>query len=561
MKKILFALLAFFCLSAHATNYYLSDCQAGFATGCTAGSNANNGTSTATPKQTIAALPTLVAGDTVHLARGGVWTFASVDNLNIAWRLTAGTRSSPITYTDYQGAWCSSGACLTQKPILTGTTGTNDILIGVTNNGGPIHKEGITFSNIEIKAASGSTLQYNFGVGIGNDSDYLIFDNITISGFGLGFDIGGVNGTPDLNVSDGFNDHIVLKNSNIHDNLNIGLLATGNDVLIENNNFDLNGSGAGCGNRCHNIYLGGALPQTIYGHSSRIIVRGNTLGRSGTGGTSTCSGASLNVHGNIDSLIIENNTLDATAGADGGCYGIDVVAADTDAETLSNVVVRGNKVINHGGTGIGMGSCVNCTIENNVVIMGDTGAEYAGIKLPDNTPGAGDATHQAITVRNNSIYFTQGDSNSTGIQLDTYGTLHTVVSNLIVFAAASTTGHVCFRHLPLSAYVAFDYNLCYDASAFYVWSPTYSTLAAAQAAGFDTHGKSTDPVLVATPASGNAYSMSIQTTSPAKDAGHPSLSSRLAYKGQRPVGTRDIGAYDFSATLGVPSSPSWVNVQ
>ena len=534
---------------AIAATYYLSDCQAGATAGCVVGSDAANGTTPSTPKRNVAALPALLAGDTVSFARGGSWSFPS------PWYPGFGTKTAPKTYNSFQAAWCTSGTCLTQKPLLNAAV--NIGLVAFTNGGSSSHKEGVVLKDLELKAGAGSTDLFSAAVFIYNDSDYITLDNLDISGFGLGISIQGTNEVGP--GSDGINNNITIRNSNIHDNLNLGLQGAATDLLIENNRFDNNGKGAGCSNRCHNLYL--ALYPMV---NERIVVRGNTLTRSGRATTATCNGSSLEGHGNLRDLIIENNTIDESTGASGGCYGIQLTTLSIayPNEVMANIVIRGNRVVNVGGVGIGLAGCTSCVVENNVIVWDDS-ATHVGIHLP-NGPQGDDGVQEKVTVRNNSIYFAKADSTSRGIHLDTYGANHKVISNLIYFGPASAAGRVCFQTGPLTMYDAFDNNLCYHAGPGGKWSPTYGTLAAAQTAGYDTHGISADPLFLAMPNAVNGYGLSLRPDSPAVNIGHRTLSAPTDITGRARGTGPDVGAWQIgpsAVNLVPPAAPTGVIVQ
>ena len=509
---------------AHASaTYYLSDCQAGAVSGCVAGSNATGAGTSASPWQSVAKLPALRAGDTVYFAKGGSWMFAG------PWGPTFGTQTAPLTYASYQAAWCSSAACAAQKPS-SACRREMPASYSSANGGDPQHKEGLVISGLELKAGAGLN-STSAGVFIYNDSDWITLDGLTISGFNIGIQLAGANpvGT---RPSDGINQYITVRNSSIHDNLSMGILGSATDLLIENNALDNNG---GSNAFDHNIYLSGtqATPGT------RMVIRGNTSTRAATGGTGACKGIQLVFHGVIDGLVLENNTVDGSAGAgsDGGCYGIAVDNGYSSAESFRNVVIRGNRIIDVGYIGIGVDTCVSCTIEDNVVVWGAaTGlAGRTGIAvpvaMPNSTGGSGDIEQDQVTVRNNSVYVANGAPGSVGILLDSFGTNHTVVSNLVYFGPGS--GHACFRHGSLSMYTAFDNNLCFDANPNSKWSNTYSTLTSAQRAGFDLHGLNSDPLLATTPSATNGYSMTLKPGSPGLGAGNQDTERRDRYDGSR----------------------------
>jgi hypothetical protein len=514
--------------SASATVYYVSDCQAGAAAGCVAGSDANNGTSPTTPWQTVAKassmIGSLLAGDEIRFARGASFSNARLQIYNIRARA-----ATPLVFDSYKPSWGTG----TQKPILMAPTGAQALQF--EDSGNADHDEGYVVRNLDLRG-SGSSI----GVFIYNDADYITLENLDISGFAIGVNCSESN-APNTG-SNARNDYITLRSSNIHDNKDIGYLGGCTNVLVENNRFDNNGFGGGTMiNRNHNIY--------ISTEGTNVVVRGNTLTRSAvTGGA--CGGVPIVAHGKQAGLVIENNVIDESTGAAPGCYGIQVNPGyGSIAESFTGAVIRGNKVINPGTIGIAVGSCPSCVIENNFVIK-ETSGLFVGIAMPSENIEAGvDAADTNLTVRNNSIYVTSPAYGSQGIRTETYGGTHKVVSNMVFFGPTAS-GVACFstKGLTLASFTAYDNNLCYSTGSV-AYSATYATLAAAQAAGFDRNGMFKDPQLLAAPSAANGYSMKAADTSPLLKTGN-TLYSVV-------TGTSNIGAYDRTP----PSPPPTVSIK
>lgn len=166
-----------------------------------------------------------------------------------------------------------------------------------------------------------------------------------------------------------------------------------------------------------------------------------------------------------------------------------------------------------------------------------------------------------IRIRNNTVYLTAPNNSSWGIALNgnvgdaLTGGSYELNSNIVWLGSSATATTGCFdtRNIVAAKFTSMDYNLCFWAGATAPkWDLSRSTLAVQQAAGFDTHSLTGDP-LITTPASPD-YSLAISTGSPAKNAGHPSKSSRLSYGGVLRDATPDIGAFEFGATGAVPAS-------
>jgi len=512
--------------SASATVYYVSDCQAGAAAGCVAGSDTNAGTSISAPWQTIAKVTTIIGtmqpGDEVRFARGASFTNAKMFVFNAASRA-----AMPLVFDSYKPTWGTG----TQKPILTAPLDAS--VFSFTDSGNADHDEGYVVRNLDLRGQGTGT-----GIFIYNDADYITMENLDVSNFDIGVNCSASN-APNAG-SNAQNDYIVLRNSKITNNGAQGYLGACNQVIIENNRFDNNGF-KGTLVRNHNIYIGGT--------SSNVTVRNNILTRSAVG-AGVCQGVPLVVHNNHSNLVIENNTIDESTGAGGGCYGIQVNPGNPGvAESFKGTIIRGNKVINPGTIGIAVGSCPSCVIENNFIVKETTGL-FVGIAMPSENIEIGvDAADTNLTVRNNSIYVTQPAYGSQGIRTETYGGTHKVVSNMVFFGPTAS-GVACFstKGLTLASFTAFDNNLCYSTGSV-AYSATYATLAAAQAAGFDRNGLFKDPQLLAAPSAANGYSMKAADTSPLLKTGN-TLYSVV-------TGTSNIGAYDRTP----PSPPPTVSIK
>jgi hypothetical protein len=151
-------------------------------------------------------------------------------------------------------------------------------------------------------------------------------------------------------------------------------------------------------------------------------------------------------------------------------------------------------------------------VEDNTIVNLQT-THQAAILVGTGVYDPGDEPDTGAIVRFNTIYFSQAHNNSIGVDSKVGANLQTV-SNLIYFGASSDASHRCFGQGALSSYAAFDHNLCYHAAGNGVWSPTYGTLAQAQAAGFDVSGLSVDPQFTAPPTA-PTWACTLQPNSPA----------------------------------------------
>lgn len=552
MKRLLACgLTSLAALSAQATTYYFSDCQAGADVGCQPGNESNDGLSPDKPKLLIPArslVDSLVGGDRLLLARNGSWR----TEISAFWTgNNKGSAKHPIVIGDYRPAGYEGSA----KPLIT-VTGAESNCLTITNGGDvPVHKEGFTFKNIKCVGPGAGT--NSNGVFTYNDVSDVLIENVDISEFGIGV-YPGTGNAPGAKTS-----RLTLRNSDIHDNGVQGLFGGGPYLLLEGNRFDHNGFYSGPLSRNHNIYL--AAPD-FHG----AIVRGNTLTRSAVCGPrtnyacgvqNTCQGVSLVVHGTTDDLVIENNLIDETPGADGGCYGIQIAPGYGEAEAYAGSVVRGNQIVNVGSNAIDIGSCPFCVVEDNMVAWTtEPTVTVQGVVIPSGNSGPGDATDTNMTVRNNSIYLSGNSAFNTGIMVKSVGRGHNVANNLVYFAPDTSAQARCFDTTGLgrSSFKVFDHNICYSDRADHAvtYSPTYATLAAAQAAQFDVHGKNADPS-VSIPTADNGYVMKPDSrNSLAASGGHPKLSKRLGFQGKmNPEFLRFIGALPYKPTITAPASP------
>lgn len=472
---------------------YLSDCQAGASPGCVPGDDANAGTSADAPKRRISAVDVngLPAGARVLFARGGAWTDFRVmlKNLNA-------TPAAPIVFDSYAPAWGGTAAPWLKVAQFVGFEfgHFND-----TDNDG-----GYLVRNLKLDGEGVA----QWGVWLRTTTRHVTLENLDISGFDIGLHV--------VNEGATGNTAFTLRNSRVHHNRGMGLLGAANDALIEGNTFEANNFSGSAFN--HAIYLGSSSSE-----SRNISVRGNTF-RNNSVVSGRCTGGNVTVHGRFDGLLFEGNTILQDA-SDGGCYGFSIGPAYDSSEWFRNTVVRGNTIVNLGNCAICAASAPGIVIENNLVV--NTQASYhAAVLIPVFTPGPGDAADGGAVVRNNTAVFTQAGAWSEAVSLRAEaGSGLQVVSNLIHFGAASAPTHACFAHGALSSFTAFDHNLCHHAGSGR-WSQTHLTLAAARAAGADLNGLDADPMFSALPSAGNGWDEALQAASPARRAGHPTLSSR-----------------------------------
>ena len=423
--------------SANATDYYYCDCQTGASGQCVAGNDSNNGTSTSSPRQTFSNANTtfnrFAAGDSIQFCRGGSFTA----NKTHRWTNNKCTTSNTCTVTSYDlpGQVSSQLA----QPIITQTN--TGHLFDLNDGASANSEEGYIFNNLDLRCTAGCTGGANYGFFFYNDVNHVTISNLSIDGFGVGIH---------LALGSGTHDFITLQNLTIINNTGQGILGGANDLNIKDSRFENNGGGT---NRDHNLYLS---------RGNNITVSGNDLYRSSVDANNVCQGTPLVVHGIVNNMLIENNIIREDIGKAGrGCTGISIAPGYTKDESFTNIMIRGNKLINIGAVGIGIGSCDTCIIENNVILQQQPSFAFNAIKAPTKSRSAGDIALNKVTIRNNSIYTS---SSGTGINLGLEGTQHTVVSNAIHYTG--TEKFTCFNlGLATSAYTAIDNNTCYFPNA------------------------------------------------------------------------------------------------
>jgi hypothetical protein len=497
--------------------YYFSDCQSGATAGCVAGNDSNSGTNPLAPRRTLAGmnLDALPAGSQLLFARGGVWNDFGliISNPNV-------TAAQPLVISSYPTAW--GGAT---RPTLRVGRLTMAFVFGwyqETQNDGGYLIRGLKLDGL----GSGTS-----GIFIGNNVHDVLLEDLDVSGFHVGVQ-SQQNGTEPTQYT--------LRNSNIHHNSGMGLLGDGRGVVIENNLFEANNfSGSGLN---HAIYLGG--------HGRNGIVRNNRFVRNSVV-NGRCTGGNVTVHGQWDGLLIEGNSIEQDA-SDLGCYGVSVNAAYDTPEYFRDLVVRNNRIVNLGGCAVCLTSAPGAVVENNLIV--NTQATYhLGVVIPDRPAGPGDAADGGAIIRNNTIVLKRAVAGSEAIALRANsGANVQVVSNLVYYGVESNPQHSCFSHQPRASYAAFDNNLCHHAGGAGNWSAVYPTPGVAAQAGFDVRGLAVDPLFVSVPAAANGWQDLIQGLSPARAAGHPTLSSSTDRLGA-PRPAPSIGAREpVVSAAGIP---------
>ncbi|MCG7957819.1 MAG: hypothetical protein JAY69_02000, partial [Candidatus Thiodiazotropha taylori] len=207
-----------------------------------------------------------------------------------------------------------------------------------------------------------------------------------------------------------------------------------------------------------------ALQHNVYLSQMRSdgVVRGNWLSDSALDANDQCVGTSLVAHNdNTLDLLIENNLIEER-NPSAGCWGLTVDAAGSTTESHRNAIIRGNLVRNVGNLAIGVASCVDCTIENNIVVQTLIGGA-TGIASPNRATAAPDLDISGTVVRNNSVYF-GGTASGRAYYVGERGGDYVVTNNIGYFANPQS-GDSCYDFdLSADAYQLVNSNLCFGAS-------------------------------------------------------------------------------------------------
>jgi len=534
--RLAFGLLALL-LSADqvaAIDFHVCDCGQGSAASCVVGNDTNSGASANAPwrsyERARSAFAGLAAGDSIRFCRGGVFTIGA----SARWVNDSCRADAPCTLGAYLPP---GGAASLPPPLIQQTQGAG---FGFDNTGFARQQEGYVVEDIDLQCSACAS--DDAGVFLFNDVDDVRLQRLRISGFGLGVYVTYANcmaGDPACcsladPQCDGLSSRFALLDSEIRDSRAQGFLGGGDDVLIAGNLFERNGSRAVLD---HNIYLVG-----VY---ARGRVQHNVLRRSAALETGRCRGTSLVAHGTLTDLVIEGNLIEEAIGlADPSCWGIEITPGNPNPERFLRATVRGNRVFNVGTAGIALASCVDCVVENNLIVHQQPHA-IIGIRAPSTAGGVGDGAMDALTVRNNSIFVST--TNSVGIDVGGQGSGHRLVSNAIQ-SVASTGFWACLSlTLPSSAYAAINHNVCgFVAGAQREWELGSGSLSQWQvSSGFDAASLQQSPGFV-DPAFPGLDLRATDAQAAMVGRGHPSLSAPFDIDGVSRGPLPDAGAHQLT---------------
>jgi hypothetical protein len=422
---------------ASGTTYYVCDCGPGSAPGCVPGSDANPGTSKASPWKSWAKgstqFATMAGGATVAFCRGGAWAGLSGTG---AMRNTKCAASSTCDMRDYdpRPVWGRGGE---EKPILQFAPGQKVLELGWYQKWDRTPIRGVRLLNLDLVGSRDGSVA---GVHVWGKVEDLEVCNTT---FRNGFDAAYTGVVTSTIQRVNFHHNQIVNNP-----FGIGPIqgtSCAADCVFDSNYMDLNG---GASNRDHSIYVGsspdpkGTFPDQrcassgCYITAQRIRITNNEIRRSARGAGGTCVGSALVVHEPHDGLVIENNLIYEPPGtASEGCFGIDVSSGNDAPGAFRGTVIARNRIFNVGGVGIRVSECPDCIIENNLVVAGQTTG--VGIKYPDerSQPPPDSLESSRGLVRNNTVYVPPGSrSMNAGIRVGTLGegTGYVVANNALV---------------------------------------------------------------------------------------------------------------------------------
>lgn len=529
--------------TAEAASYYVCDCDTDADPDCLPGSDGSDGTTPGTAWQSYdkarQEFAALAPQDSILFCRGGALEATGGSR----WVNASCLAGQPCEVGAYAPDWGSGDE---GRPIIWVRSDQHGFAL--EDGGDAEHEEGYVFRGLELRCTVCETTGAN-GFFLYNDIDDVTLEDLVIDGFGIGVHLAGSNQCSSDPECDGLNERLTLRDSIIINSHAQGFLGAGNGTVIENNTFEANGTRAVYD---HNIYYSGAASAT-----SGTRITGNSLYRSAWAPTGSCTAVSLVVHGQHSDLLIENNIVREDIGAaEPGCWGIAVDPGYSDeSEGFTGVVIRGNEVVNVGNMAIGVASCVDCVIENNIVVS-EQEFGVVGIAAPDRDRGDEDTPEDSVVVRNNSIYM--DTSSGTGIRVGGEGGNHVVVSNAILYPGTGSFDCLDLDLAP-AAYDAVGHNVCwFPGTTSGEWNngaggdPDPLT-AWQQASGLGDGSQNADPGFAAP--SAPSYDLSAASDSASMvDTGHPTLSATSAFGGLARDQQPDVGAFEYGSTQPAPDA-------
>jgi Secretion system C-terminal sorting domain/Right handed beta helix region len=476
------------------TNYYVDKVT---------GSDSNNGLTLGTAWKTIqkscnAATPNSIvqikAGtyfeNVVVNVTGTLGNFITFKNYMSDVVMIDGTGTSGVTilqmtnknYLNFQNLIIQNKTIHDAQGILVATTGANTSTT-------------LSFKNITIKninwTASASTvpgftdnaqgfIAYGANGGITN----LILDSCNVFNNILGF-------SEALSL-DGNINGFEIKNCNIHDNTNIGILIGGNYGISSNPATDHARNGVVKNNACYkNVSLYATAGGIYVDGGQNTIIEKNTSYENGNGIEIGCE-----ENGTTDSITVKNNLIynNQIAGLYVGGYDIGTSGQVLNCTFRNNTLFQNNSV--NDGTGeIDISKATNCEFENNIIY---TNSQNIVMNVETISPQLN------ITFNYNDVYTPLNDPNDITVN---------------------------WRTTTYTAFSSYQTGTLQDNNSFYS-NPLFNT------------------ATLPTP------NLHLLTASPCINTGNPSTSITVGETdrdGNARItgGTIDIGAYEYNAALGV----------
>lgn len=382
---------------------FFRDCQTGAASGCVAGNNANAGT-IAAPKRDLSGidLNVLPAGTRLRFARGGAWNWPNVRLEN-----AFATAGDPLRFEAFGEG---------PRPLFNAPNiGSGAVDFGDYNN--TSNDGGYVFRGLKFDG-QGSTAHAFFLI---HNLHHVTIDDCELTGFYIAIHA-------QARAPHGLR-NIVIRNNQIVRNGGMGILGQLRDSLIEGNTFGANNvSGSGFD---HGTYLSG--DDGISGMN--VTLRSNRYLRNSVV-NGVCTGGNMTFHGQMDGVLIEGNTVEQDAAAE-GCWLMSITQGRNTPEWFRNFTVRGNTLVNGGNTVIAVQSAPGILIENNRIINTQT-AYQTGISVGSTEYQNGDVPDGNAVVRDNiGCYPTPGHQS---VLVSVIAPDSTVVNNLSYSGAAAIAG-------------------------------------------------------------------------------------------------------------------------
>lgn len=392
---------------AEAATYYFSDCQPGAAKGCVQGDDANDGKSPRSPKRRIESvdLSALPAGSKLLLARGGVWVLPMmiIDNPHV-------TAEAPLVIDAYGEG---------ERPWLQAPGVKNAVfMFGKYNN--TSYDGGYTLRNLKLDGMG--TAQW--GLFLIHNLHHVTIEDSEITGFHIGIH-------SQARAPHGVN-QVTIRRNVISRNRGMGVLGQFSDSVIEDNLFE--GNNFSGSDYDHAIYLSG---NEVGGR--RNVVRHNVF-RHNSVVDGVCKGGNVTMHGQMDGMLIEGNTIEQRASAR-SCWGFSITSGYKTAEWFRNFVIRNNTVVNLGECAICINAAPGIVVENNRV-FNDQKTAHVAVMIANGNRGPGDAADRDAVVRGNVACFPSGASSQVALRLASPGAI--VSQNAELSGVAATRG-VCAR--------------------------------------------------------------------------------------------------------------------